>query len=215
MPGKHTQNQGISKIWIIICIAVIAVVAVFVYTRTAGNSAAPESTQTESSAVTSAVESTPESSAQSTVESSTSIPDTQTKIVYTNNEYGFSVSLPKDFEGYSIVKEDWQGTDLKNTGGAARTFQGPQLSIRDPRWTQQTPRQDIPIMIFTAEQWKQLQSEEFSVGAAPVNPEELGRNSKFVFALPARYNYAFPEGYEEVQTILDGKPLTAFEPKAG
>lgn len=214
MPAKHTRDQGISKIWIIVCIAVIVVVAVFVYTRTAGNPLAPQSVQTESSEVISASESMPESSAESTVESSTSNPDAQTKIVYTNNEYGFSVSLPKDFEGYTIVKEDWQGTDLKNTGSATRTFQGPQLSIRDPRWTKQVPRQDIPIMIFTVEQWKQLQNEEFSVGAAPMNPEELGRNSNYVFALPARYNYAFPEGYEEVQTILDGKPLTAFEPKA-
>lgn len=215
MPGKHTQNQGISKIWIAICIAVVVLVAVFVYTRTVGTPAAPESSQTESSKVTSVPESMPESAAESAPQSAVSSPDTQTKVVYTNNEYGFSVSLPKDFTGYTMIKDKWEGTDLKNTGSAMRTFQGPQLSIRDPRWMQQTPRQDIPIMIFTVEQWKQLQNEEFSVGAAPINPEELGRNSKYVFALPARYNYAFPEGYEEVQTILDGKPLTAFEPKAG
>ena len=91
-------------------------------------------------------------------------------------------------------------------------FQGPQITIRDPRWTSEVPRQDIPIMILTAEQWNQLQNGEFSIGAAPVNPTELGQNSKYVFALPARYNYAFPEGYEEVQNILDASPLAAFEP---
>jgi len=36
-----------------------------------------------------------------------------------------------------------------------------------------------------------LQQEKFHIGAAPINPSELGRNTKYVFALPARYNYAF------------------------
>ena len=46
--------------------------------------------------------------------------------------------------------------------------------------------------------------------AAPINPGELGRNVKYVFALPARYNYAFPTGYQEVEKILEGKPLRGF-----
>jgi hypothetical protein len=37
----------------------------------------------------------------------------------------------------------------------------------------------------------------------------LGRNNRYVFALPARYNFAFPEGYEEVEKILESKPLEA------
>ena len=44
-------------------------------------------------------------------------------------------------------------------------------------------------------------------GAAPINPSELGRNKRYVFALPPRYNFAFPTGYEEVEEILEGKPL--------
>ena len=28
-----------------------------------------------------------------------------------------------------------------------------------------------------------------------------------MFALPARYNFSFPAGYEEVEEILAGKPL--------
>ncbi|EJF42181.1 MAG: hypothetical protein ACLTBZ_12250 [Faecalispora jeddahensis] len=133
-------------------------------------------------------------------------------LTYTNKEYGFTFALPQDFEGYTILNEEWEGTDIKNTASKARVFKGPQITIRDPRWTSQVPRQDIPIMILTVDQWNQLQNGEFSIGAAPVNPSELGQNSKYVFALPARYNYAFPEGYEEVQTILDGSPLAAFEP---
>ncbi|HWQ71164.1 MAG TPA: hypothetical protein VN370_02480 [Desulfitobacteriaceae bacterium] len=40
-------------------------------------------------------------------------------------------------------------------------------------------------MIFTLAQWNTVQGEELSVGAAPIAPSELGKNSKYVFALPA------------------------------
>jgi hypothetical protein len=75
------------------------------------------------------------------------------------------------------------------------------------------PRQDIPIMIFTIEQWNMLQEDKFHIGAAPVGPSEFGRNNKYVFALPARYNYAFLKGYEEVEKILKENPLKPFNIK--
>lgn len=78
-------------------------------------------------------------------------------------------------------------------------------------WTAQNQRQDIPIMVFTHAQWDALQNGEFHIGAAPIGPSELARNSSYVFALPARYNYAFPPGYEEVESILRGDPLKPFE----
>ena len=65
-------------------------------------------------------------------------------------------------------------------------------------------------MIFTIEQWNELQQEKFHIGAAPIGPMELGRNSKYVFALPARYNFAFLPGFEEVEEILENNPLKAF-----
>lgn len=65
-------------------------------------------------------------------------------------------------------------------------------------------------MIFTPEQWNLIEKEKLSVSAAPIGPSELGRNSKYVFALPARYNFAFPTGFEEVQKIIESKPLKAF-----
>ena len=68
-------------------------------------------------------------------------------------------------------------------------------------------------MVFTLAQWGLVQAEKLSVGAAPIPPTELGRNSTYVFALPARYNYAFPTGYEEVEQILQGHPLQAFDPQ--
>ncbi|QHQ61916.1 hypothetical protein Ana3638_14920 [Anaerocolumna sedimenticola] len=66
-------------------------------------------------------------------------------------------------------------------------------------------------MVFTLSQWDAMQQDKFHIGAAPINPEELGRNSKYVFALPARYNFAFPAGYEEVENIMVNAPLTPTE----
>jgi len=82
---------------------------------------------------------------------------------------------------------------------------------RHPEWKADNPRQDIPIMIFTLQQWEALQLEKFHIGAAPIGPKELGRNSKYVFALPARYNFAFPTGYEEVEKIIESQPLKPIE----
>lgn len=139
----------------------------------------------------------------------TSDATTGSGIVYNNNEYGFDFALPDSWDGYTIVTDKWEGTSANDSQNTSET--GPKISIRHPQWTSEKPRQDIPIMVFTLDQWDSMQKDEFHIGAAPINPSELGRNSKYVFALPARYNFAFPEGYEEVDTILNGKPLTSTE----
>ena len=127
------------------------------------------------------------------------------KILYENKEYGFTFSLPKSWEGYQIVNDSWEGilADQQQNN----IVDGPILSIRHPKWTEKTPRQDIPIMVFTLEQWSSLEKEEFHIGAAPIPPKKLGQNDKYVFALPPRYNFAFPEGFEEVEDILETNPL--------
>lgn len=127
--------------------------------------------------------------------------------IYKNTEYGFNFTLPDSWKDYKIVADKWEGLAVGGSEGQKVVESGPMLSIRHPQWTAEKPRQDIPIMIFTLSQWEQLQKDKFHIGAAPVNPTELGRNAKYVFALPARYNYAFPAGYEEVEQILKGNPL--------
>lgn len=131
-------------------------------------------------------------------------------VVYKNDEYGFTFTLPGSWKDYSIQNDIWKGSSL--TEGQEDTT-GPIIYIRHPLWTEDNPRQDIPIMIFTAEQWESVQNEGLSVSAAPIPPSKLGENSTYVFALPARYNYAFPTGFEEVEKILENNPLKAFEVK--
>jgi hypothetical protein len=128
-------------------------------------------------------------------------------ITYENTQYGFQFTLPKSWENYSVIADEWKGTRMTDSQGNSVSETGPMLKIRNPLWTTQNQRQDIPIMIFTPAQWDDLQKAELIVGAAPMPPSELGRNAKYVFALPARYNYAFTEGFEEVESIIENKPL--------
>ncbi len=148
-----------------------------------------------------------------TVAQPTSLPPTPTlptgSIEYRNTEFGFTFSLPPSWEGYSIVSDQWEGTNQGPSGDVA-VEHGPTILIRHPAWTSANPRQDIPIMVFTLAQWESLSQDKFHIGAAPFGPSELGRNARFVFALPARYNYAFPTGFEEVESILAGQPLHPF-----
>jgi hypothetical protein len=132
---------------------------------------------------------------------------TQSTVAYQNIEYGFNFPLPDSWRNFTIVTAEWKGTAIEGPQSGNVIETGPVISIRNPLWTAETPRQDIPIMVFTLAQWEALQNDGFSVGAAPIGPSELGHNNKYVFALPARYNFAYAVGFEEVEQILNGKPL--------
>lgn len=133
----------------------------------------------------------------------------QSIVQYQNREFGFRFSLPETWKGYSLVAGEWEGTGVEGDNAGRIVETGPLLSIRHPLWTNGVPRQDIPILVFTYSQWDAVQMEKLSLGAAPIGPSELGRNNQYVFALPARYNYSFPAGFEEVEQILQGNPLQA------
>lgn len=132
------------------------------------------------------------------------------EIVYRNTQYGFDFTLPKNWSGYLVIEEVWEGYSLDFSGTQVLTESGPFLSIRHPDWDYKSPRQDIPIYIFTILQWDNLQNDLFHIGAAPIGPTEIGRNNKYVFAVPARYNFSFVRGYEEVEDILKTNPLKGF-----
>jgi hypothetical protein len=129
-------------------------------------------------------------------------------VTYINDQYGFSIALPDSWKGYTIITSEWEGRDV-NTG--AVTDHGPILTLRHPDWTVANPREDMPIMVFTPSQWTLIQNETMSVGAAPIPPSLLGKNSQYILALPARYNFDYKTGYEEVDQLVH--TLVAFEPK--
>ncbi len=157
-----------------------------------------------------------------TQETGTTTTQTSTQVastfVYKNTTYGFNFTLPLSWEGYTLVSDTWNGYQAATTTSGTTTGQvlvasGPIISIRNPKWTAATPYQDIPVMIFTVAQWTDLQAGKYHIGAAPVGPSVLGLNGKYVFALPARYNYAYPAGYQEVDQIIQSKPLIGFDVK--
>lgn len=138
------------------------------------------------------------------------------QVAFTSPAYGFRLVLPSGWEGYRVVNGAWEGRAIEDDPGESvqagdAAARGPLLRVRHPQWTAGRPRQDIPIMVFTLQQWEDLHAGRFAVGAAPVPPTELARNNAFVLALPARYNYQFPEGHEEVEAILSGAPLEAID----
>src|SRR5580693_2720160 len=69
---------------------------------------------------------------------------------YRNTRYGFTFSLPPEWKGYTIVTEQWEASDAQK-GTVER---GPIVCIRHRDWSKETPRQDIPIMVFTLAQWE-------------------------------------------------------------
>jgi hypothetical protein len=133
-----------------------------------------------------------------------------TSTEYRNVEYGFTLALPLSWKGYGVVNDTWSASPLTRPEGEVPNEVGALLYVRNPLWSPAVPRQDIPIMVFTLAQWDMIVSDKIHVGAAPINPSELGRNAKYVFALPARYNFAYLAGYEEVDQIIQSKPLRGF-----
>ncbi len=128
-------------------------------------------------------------------------------VVYRNEQYGLQVKLPGSWKGFTVV----MGTrEIRNVDSGDIDGTAPTISVRHPLWTAAVPRQDIPIDVYTPEQWAGILAEKYSVSAAPIPPTELARNARYIFALPARYNYAFPAGWEEVDTIVHSGAVTAF-----
>jgi hypothetical protein len=126
-------------------------------------------------------------------------------VAYVNGEYGFRFDLPDDWRGFRIEIGHW------GSGNEA----GPFLRIRNPRYTISSPTEDIPIMIFTHREWKRVISGDLLVSAAPFPPSEIASNSRYVFALPPRWDYDELDGVEEASRILGGKAMHTFVPRRG
>jgi hypothetical protein len=129
-------------------------------------------------------------------------------VVYRNREYGFSFTLPASWKGYTVVWSEWSGSPVTTNGRPEHLLRGPQVLIRHPKWTQENPREDLPLMIYTIAQW----NESPVVSAAPYYPWEFGRNSKYVFAVPPRWDNDSSEGVEEAEKIMGSKPFHTFSP---
>ncbi len=119
--------------------------------------------------------------------------------IYENDKYGFEVTLLDSWKGYEVLTESWKGISLD---GDSKQYQGPQIIIRNPKWSISKPWQDIPIMVFTKDEWELIEAKNLSVNAAPIGPNKLDENQQYVFALPPRWiGFTDNLGQDEAQEI--------------
>jgi len=129
-----------------------------------------------------------------------------TPIVYRNTQYGFCFRLPADWKRYTIVAEKWPET----VADTQEEESVPELLIRSPKWTEDDPWQDIPIMVFTRKQWKLGESNDMNWNVAGLRPTEIGRNQSYVFAQPRRWiGFEDARGMDEVQALMLQNPFEA------
>jgi len=119
--------------------------------------------------------------------------------IYTNNNYGFSITFPASFD-YSVAQSSWDGLVIDTK----KHYKGETLIFRNEKLAAERQFQGIPIMIITPDVWKQISEEKVAVSAAPIGPEKIGENAKYVFATPPRW-YGFSDTLEqaEISQILD------------
>ena len=127
-------------------------------------------------------------------------------VEYRNNQYGFSLQLPPSWKGYTVTT---------STGSVGEVFDGsgsyPEskemavyVALHHTKSSSEPDWQALPINIYTLHQWQMIQDGEIHAGgAAPVEPSEIGRNSKYVFATPARWVGFYDSlAQDEAQDIL-------------
>ena len=125
-------------------------------------------------------------------------------LVYRNSDFDLSFSLPPYWAGYSVQTNEWYGTTYFPGNDTTETTEhGPMIVIRNPFWTVNDPRQDIPILVFTRKQWDRYwQPNAFSVSAGGVE-EEIAHNDRYVFVINSRFNWGDLPGAEDAGRIVD------------
>ena len=126
--------------------------------------------------------------------------DTADWKTYRNEEYGFEIILLDSWAGYSTLTESWNGITLDNNSAK---YEGPKIIIRNPNWSDNEIWQDIPILVFTKYEWQLVEQGNLNISAAPVEPEKLGENEKYIFALPPRWiGFSDALGQNEAREII-------------
>lgn len=136
-------------------------------------------------------------------------------VVYRNARYHLTFWLPESWKGYLVLIQ--QLDDEVYSPAADKLIivgHNPMITLRHPGWQASAPYQDIPILIFTRNQWDDLNHGSlwpslFAGGAM----DELWHNQKYVFAMSSRYNAADEvQGEKEVKDIISRNCATHTEP---
>src|SRR3989339_561754 len=129
---------------------------------------------------------------------------------YKNKEYGFELVFPDSWEGYSVISDLWRAWDI-NSSSSASEYYGVKIIFTNPNAKKNPGEawQNIPIMIITPDVWDLILQGRVAVSAAPIGPERIGQNKKYIFATPPRW-YGFTDalGWQEAVDIV--KTFKAF-----
>jgi hypothetical protein len=100
-------------------------------------------------------------------------------VVYHNEQFDLTFSLPASWQGYSVLVQQWEGHAAPECG--------PMIILRHPLWKTSDPYQDIPILVFTSSQWEANRGAGLCIGAGGLE-YEIGHNRKYAFAISSRFN---------------------------
>jgi len=124
---------------------------------------------------------------------------------YHNSQYNFTFFLPADWQGYSVLIQQWEAplyAAPDSSGKVVGTERGPIIVLRHPLWKSNDLYQDIPIMVFTHKQWNEEHQGRFFPYAGGVIGE-IWHNRKYVFGEYSRYNaYDEVKGWKEADDII-------------
>jgi hypothetical protein len=130
---------------------------------------------------------------------------------YHDAKYDFLFFLPADWNGHSVLMKEWHA-DLHSTDYQAVIGRehGPIILLRHPQWKADQPHQDIPILVFTRDQWEAVIPQRLFVGAGGTI-DEISHSAKYVFAINSRHNWTELEGWQETGRIVQ-QNMTAGRP---
>ena len=118
---------------------------------------------------------------------------------YDNAQYGLRLYLPADWKGFSVLTNQWVGQPVDPANSVAH---GSVMVLRHPLWTTNSPREDIPIMVFTRKQWEEDHAEKFIIEAGGLD-EEVSHNGSYVFAIWSRFTFDELPGSEEAGKTVE------------
>jgi hypothetical protein len=126
-------------------------------------------------------------------------------LCYHNAQYGFTFYLPAGWQGYTVLMDAWEGeTNLPGKNIAVMLACGPRIVFRNPKWKTDNLCQDIPIYIFTRQQWDDKNDGKYYAEGAGGVIYELWHNDKYVFCIHSRYNADDSmNGWKEAQDIVN------------
>lgn len=114
-----------------------------------------------------------------------------TTLLYENTDFGFSLTLPKSWDGYKV---------------ATGTVQyGRTITITPPSSVDEDTREFVPVLIYPIDKWTEWEKNNFDgyPTAAPIGPTERARNQDYVFATAPRYNFGFGADPKVVEEIVE------------